>query len=66
MGGRIKASFLEELETQQWEQAGLDGIEQKAGSRVSKDPGPSHCPTPHALVCILSFLCPRSLSSYMR
>ena len=50
--GGIKTAFLEEqLETQQWEQAGLDGIGGKVGFHMSKVPGPSHCPTPHAPPC---------------
>ena len=46
-------AFLEEqLETQQWEQAGLDSIGGKAGSHGSKDQGPSHCSAPHAPPCV--------------
>ena len=52
-GGGIKTAFLEEeLETQQWKQAGLDSIGGKAGSHVSKDKGPSQCSAPHAPPCV--------------
>ena len=52
VGGGIKAAFLEELETQQWEQAGLVGIGGKVGSFVSKDLGQAQCPTPHPPSCL--------------
>ena len=62
-GGGIKAAFLEEeLEGQQWEQAGLDGIGGKAGFRVSKDPGPSQCP--HSSPPSSSASCPFSAPGY--
>ena len=45
MGG-IKATFLEEeLETQQWEQAGLDGIGRKVGFREQRS---GTTPVPHS------------------
>ena len=58
-GCGVKAAFPEEeLETQQWEQAGLDGIGRKAGSREQRS---GTIPVPHSSQP--SFSVPHSCSS---